>query len=87
MQVSGGEAQRTAVARAVIKDPSLIVADEPVSSLDEASARSVCDLLNEFAGMPGKALLITSTAADKEVTNTLRVNRRYVMNEGQLSKA
>lgn len=46
-EVSGGEQQRTAVARAVFQQPEMLLADEPVSQLDETSAAAVLALLHE----------------------------------------
>jgi len=87
-QVSGGEAQRTAVARAVVKSPSLIVADEPLSCLDKESALSVCEVFNEFIREDGeRSILITSTAADTEFMEPLKVSMTYSMKEGRLTRA
>ena len=47
-QVSGGEAQRAALARAVIHRPALLIADEPTGSLDSANGARVLDLLREL---------------------------------------
>lgn len=44
-QLSGGEAQRTAIARALVHDPEMIIADEPTGNLDPANARALAKLL------------------------------------------
>ena len=57
--LSGGEQQRVAVARAVVGEPSIILADEPTGSLDEVSARIVLDLLLAYH-QNGATILIAS---------------------------
>jgi cell division transport system ATP-binding protein len=58
-RLSGGEQQRVAVARAVVGDPKIILADEPTGNLDEASARAVMDLL-QAAFVRGATLVIAT---------------------------
>ncbi|WP_434794818.1 ABC transporter ATP-binding protein YxdL [Terrisporobacter petrolearius] len=47
-EVSGGQAQRTAIGRALINNPTLVLADEPTGNLDSASARDVMEYLEEI---------------------------------------
>ncbi len=48
-RLSGGERQRVAIARALMQDPDILLADEPVSSLDQVSARGIMQLIRELA--------------------------------------
>lgn len=57
--LSGGEQQRVAVARAVVGDPQIILADEPTGNLDAASARLVMNLLNIFR-LRGATIIIAT---------------------------
>lgn len=57
--LSGGEQQRAAVARAVVGNPGIILADEPTASLDNRSAQAVLDSLVQFHAM-GTTILIAS---------------------------
>jgi len=59
-QMSQGEAQRAAIARALVTRPRLLIADEPTSALDETNARQVTDLLLECAADYGVTLLIAT---------------------------
>lgn len=62
--LSGGEQQRIAVARAVVGDPLILLADEPTGSLDAESAGIVLDLIRRFHGRGGTVLIATH---DKEL--------------------
>ncbi len=58
-QLSGGEQQRVAVARAIVNRPQLIVADEPTGSLDQAAGHQVADLLGGLTASGATVLMIT----------------------------
>ena len=59
-QLSGGEAQRTAIARAVAHDPVLLLADEPTGNLDSANGRRIVELLRDVNRRSGAAVLLVT---------------------------
>lgn len=59
-QLSGGQQQRVGIARAIVADPTLIVADEPTGDLDARSAEEILDLLCEIRAALGKTILLVT---------------------------
>lgn len=82
-EVSVGQLQRAAVARAVLGRPSIILADEPTSALDEATARDALGLLLSLAKEETAAVCIVTH--DPAIAS--QCDRRLLLNEGQLAPA
>jgi putative ABC transport system ATP-binding protein len=59
-QLSGGEMQRTAIARALINDPAIILADEPTGNLDSRSGQTVVELLSELNRRWNRTVIIAT---------------------------
>ena len=62
-QLSGGQQQRVAVARALITEPKIIVADEPLTFVDEASAKTITDFFERLKE-EGKTIIISTHASN-----------------------
>lgn len=58
-QLSGGQVQRVTIARALVNEPKILIADEPTGNLDSASSRLVMELLNEVHRMGNTILMVT----------------------------
>ena len=82
-QLSGGEKLRTAVARALINHPKLVLADEPTGSLDPASTDQVADLLLELNRDQGVTLLVVTH--NHELAK--RMGRTFELRQGKLWSA
>lgn len=63
-RLSGGEQQRVAVARMLVQDPDIMLADEPVASVDPARAEDMLGLLVDIASERGKTLIATLHSVD-----------------------
>lgn len=59
-QLSGGEQQRIALARAIVPEPSILVADEPTGNLDEATGQSIIDLMFALKRERGATLILVT---------------------------
>ena len=81
-QLSGGEAQRTAIARAVVGKPDVLLADEPTGDLDPKTAWGVIQLLNEINSWGTTVLMATH---NQEIVNTLK-RRVVILKNGKLTK-
>ncbi|HEX6087363.1 MAG TPA: ABC transporter ATP-binding protein [Thermoanaerobaculia bacterium] len=79
--LSGGEQQRVGIARAIVTDPTLILADEPTGDLDRKTGDGILDLLQSLGSEHGKTIVMVTHdphAAD-------RASRRLHMIDGQVS--
>lgn len=82
-QLSGGEMQRTAIARALINDPAIILADEPTGNLDSRNGRIVIDLLSELNRQWGTTVMIAthSNLADSVATMHIGLRDGMIMDQ------
>jgi putative ABC transport system ATP-binding protein len=78
-QLSGGQQQRVAVARALITEPKIIIADEPLTFVDEQSASVITDFFGVLKN-EGKTILISTHAANLAKL----ADKTYVMKDGKL---
>lgn len=79
-QLSGGEQQRTVIARALVHQPKILVADEPTGNLDTHNTREIVELLERINRYGTTVLLVTH---NREVVNMLR-RRVVTIDSGQI---
>ncbi|HCN83241.1 MAG TPA: lipoprotein-releasing system ATP-binding protein LolD, partial [Sphingobacteriaceae bacterium] len=79
-ELSGGEQQRIAVARALINRPSVVLADEPSGNLDSANAQSMHNLFVELRDKFDQTFIIVTH--NEELANI--ADRKILMKDGQI---
>ncbi|HEY3336313.1 MAG TPA: ABC transporter ATP-binding protein [Candidatus Limnocylindrales bacterium] len=80
-ELSGGERQRVGVARALVIEPAIILADEPTGSLDEENASGVLELLTDAVRRRGASLVLVT----HDPASAARADRHYRMRDGRLT--
>lgn len=78
-QVSGGEAQRAAIARAMINRPALLFADEPTGALNKSNSQEVMNLLSQLNAQGQSILMVTH-----DTRAALRGNRLLYLEDGKI---
>lgn len=80
-QLSGGEQQRTGIARAIVTDPTLLLCDEPTGDLDRKSGDEILGLLQALNREHGKTIIMVT----HDPHASARASRTVYLNKGQLS--
>lgn len=80
-QLSGGEQQRTGIARAIVTDPTLLLCDEPTGDLDRKSGDEILDILQALNREQGKTIIMVT----HDIHAAARASRTLHLNKGQLS--
>jgi ABC-type lipoprotein export system ATPase subunit len=81
-QISGGEKQRVAVARALINSPSLLLADEPTGALDKKNTNNLIDILKQLNEQKGVTLLMVTHSSD----GANQMKEAYHLHDGNLDQ-
>ena len=79
-QLSGGQQQRVGIARAMVTDPTLIVADEPTGDLDTKSADEILQLVEVLRSQLGKTIIMVT----HDPHASARATRTVYLNKGRL---
>lgn len=88
--MSGGEQQRVAIGRALVTDPTVILADEPTGNLDSANSKSVCELLRDLSQIHNRTIVmvthepsVAAYAQEVAVIKDGRLVERFAVSETQ----
>ncbi len=81
-QLSGGQIQRIAIARALIMDPALLIADEPTGNLDSKTSHTVLDILADIAHAAGDKRAVVMATHDLDAAHS--TDRVVTMQDGRI---
>ncbi len=81
-RISGGQQQRTAIARALIMNPRLVLADEPTGNLDTKTGDEILDLIEDLNKDLGVTIILVTHEADVAA----RTKRQILIQDGQIKK-
>ena len=79
-QISGGEAQRVGIARALINNPDVLFADEPTGALNSKTGKDVLDLFTEFNELGQSIVMVTH-----DINSARRGNRVIYIKDGEIA--
>lgn len=79
-RISGGEQQRVSIARALVHNPQLVLADEPTGNLDEDTGRAIMDLLDQLTRQAGKNMILVTHSPEAAAY----ADRVFTLHDGQL---
>jgi putative ABC transport system ATP-binding protein len=79
-KMSGGQQQRVAVARALVTNPSLVIADEPTANLDSVTAKSIIDLMHDINRKENTTFVFSTH--DQRLLD--RVERKIILEDGKI---
>ena len=80
-QLSGGEQQRTGIARAIVTDPTILLCDEPTGDLDRKSSDEILDILQALNREQGKTIVMVT----HDIHAAARASRTLYLNKGKLT--
>jgi putative ABC transport system ATP-binding protein len=89
MELSGGEQQRVAIARSLVNEPMLVLADEPTGNLDSGHAAEVLSLLRRFNRERGQTVVLVTHDADVGATcdRILRMRDGLIVGQDRVEDA
>ena len=82
-ELSGGEQQRVGIARALVKNPSILLADEPTGNLDSKSSKEIMDIIKNLNKESGITVILVThdPSVAKQAERTVSISDGKIINE------